>query len=65
MNIMIKLFTLITAEQSKHFKFIINIYVYINLTQLSYKIMFNSNKNLLFNYSYYMKNTVNILSLYI
>ena len=38
-------------------------YVYNNkLTQLSYEIVFNSNKNLLLSYSYYTRNTASILS---
>ena len=39
-------------------------YIYNDkLTQLSYEIMFNSNKNLLFNYSYYIRNAASISSL--
>ena len=38
-------------------------YVYNNkLTQLFYEIVFNSNKNLFFNYSYYTRNTASISS---
>ena len=38
-------------------------YVYNNKsTQLPYEIMFNLNKNLLFNYSYYTRNTASISS---
>ena len=44
------------AEHYKQHKFY---YVYNNeLTQLFYKIMFNLNKNLFFNYSYYIKTVV-------
>ena len=59
---MIKLFILIMIKQSEHSELIIYICVYINSTQFFYEIIFNLNKNLLFNYSYYIRTAVSILN---
>ena len=37
-------------------------YVYNDLTQFFYEIIFNLNKNLFFNYSYYTKTAASILN---
>ena len=62
MSTVIELLTLIMSEQSEHSELIVCICVYIDSTQLSYEIMFNSNKNLLLSYSYYTRNAASISS---
>ena len=49
-------------NNTKHHKQYRFYYLYNDLTQLSYEIVFNLNKNLLFNYNYHIKTAVNILS---